>query len=313
MSRRWWAGLRLVGGAAILGVLVWRVGTGAFLHGLATVDGPTVAAAAGITLVTTAGCAWRWRLVAGGLGVPVPLRTAVAAYYRSQFLNTVLPGGVLGDVHRGVVHGRTAGDVGRGLRAVAWERTAGQVVQAVLAVLALVALASPVRSAMPIVIGLLAAVALGAVLVLRSAPRDGRSRWARTLRAAGTDIRTGVLARSSWLGIVTASTVVVAGHTAMFLVAARAAGVAASSAQLLPLALLILLAMSVPTNIGGWGPREGVAAWAFGAAGLGAAQGVTVAVGYGVLVLVASLPGAAMLAAGRRPAAVPSLSRAAHA
>ena len=60
----------------------------------------------------------------------MPLRTAVPAYYRSQFLNTTLPGGILGDVHRGVVHGRDVGDVGRGLRAVAWERTAGQVVQA---------------------------------------------------------------------------------------------------------------------------------------------------------------------------------------
>ena len=50
--------------------------------------------------------------------------------------------------------------------------------------------------------------------------------------------------------------------------------------------MLVLLAMAVPTNIGGWGPREGVAAWVFAAAGLGAAQGVAVAAVYGVLVLV---------------------------
>ena len=59
--------------------------------------------------------------------------------------------------------------------------------------------------------------------------------------------------------------------------------------------MLVLLAMAVPANIGGWGPREGVAAWAFGAAGLGADQGVAAATVYGVLVLVASLPGAAVL------------------
>ena len=68
--------------------------------------------------------------------------------------------------------------------------------------------------------------------------------------------------------------------------------------QLLPLALLVLLAMAVPTNIGGWGPREGVAAWAFAAAGLGAAQGVATAVVYGVMALVASLPGAVVLVVG---------------
>ena len=86
----------------------------------------------------------------------------MAAYYRSQFLNTTLPGGVLGDVHRGVSHGRDVGDVGRGLRAVAWERSAGQVVQIVLAVALLLVLPSPVRSSMPTVAVVLAVVLVGA-------------------------------------------------------------------------------------------------------------------------------------------------------
>ena len=45
--------------------------------------------------------------------------------------------------------------------------------------------------------------------------------------------------------------------------------------------MLVLLAMVVPLNVGGWGPREGVAAWAFAAAGWGAAQGVAAATAYG--------------------------------
>ena len=87
----------------------------------------------------------------------------------------------------------------------------------------------------------------------------------------------------------------VVGHLSVFLLAAHAAGVEASPAQLLPLALLVFIATAVPANIAGWGPREGVAAWAFGAAGLGASVGVTTSVVYGVLVLVASLPGVAVL------------------
>jgi hypothetical protein len=59
--------------------------------------------------------------------------------------------------------------------------------------------------------------------------------------------------------------------------------------------LLVLLVMVLP-SVGGWGPREGMTAWVFAAAGLGAAQGVATAVVYGVMVLVASLPGAAFLA-----------------
>jgi hypothetical protein len=97
--------------------------------------------------------------------------------------------------------------------------------------------------------------------------------------------------------VAVASTVVVAGHVSTFLLAARTAGATAPLALLVPLALLALLAMAVPINLAGWGPREGVTAWAFGAAGLTVAQGVTTAVTYGVLVFVASLPGAAVLVA----------------
>ena len=62
----------------------------------------------------------------------------------------------------------------------------------------------------------------------------------------------------------------------------------------MPLALLVMLAMVLP-SAGGWGPREGVTAWAFGAAGLGAQRGIATAVVYGIMVFVACLPGAAVL------------------
>src|SRR4029453_16645299 len=133
-------------------------------------------AATSITLLTTVVSAWRWTIVARGLGVGIPLPTAIAAYYRSQFLNTALPGGVLGDVHRGVRHGQDVGDVGRGLRAVAWERTAGQAVQAALTVCILLAMPSPVHSAMPTVLMIAAVVALGLILIVRALPRRGPSR-----------------------------------------------------------------------------------------------------------------------------------------
>ena len=54
-------------------------------------------------------------------------------------------------------------------------------------------------------------------------------------------------------------------------------------------------------SVGGWGPREGVTAWAFGAAGLGVQRGVTTAVVYGVMVFVACLPGAVVLVGGMVP------------
>jgi uncharacterized membrane protein YbhN (UPF0104 family) len=295
MSRAVWAWARLAGGAAILAVVVWRLGTGPILDGLRTISVATLVSAVVIAAVTTVCSAWRWTLVARGLGISLPIGAAIAAYYRSQFLNTTLPGGVLGDVHRAVRHGRDAGDVGRGLRAVGWERCAGQVVQAAVALILLAALPSPVRSSMPVVVAAVAVGVLGAVLALRARPRRGASRWARALRAAGGDIRHGLLARRAWPGIVLASVMVVAGHAVTFLIAARTAGSTASPVRILPLAMLVLLVMALPTNIGGWGPREGAAAWLFGAAGLGTGLGVAAATVYGVMVLAASLPGAAVL------------------
>jgi uncharacterized membrane protein YbhN (UPF0104 family) len=278
----------------VLAILVWRLGTGPFLEGLHRVDGEALAVASGLAVLTTVCCAWRWRVVSRGLGVELPLATAVAAYYRSLFLNVTVPGGVVGDVHRGWSHGRDTSDVGRGLRAVAWERSAGQIVQVVLTVAVLIVLPSPVRAFMPYVALALVVAAAGLALAARLRPAAGRSWWARLRRAMARDLRDALLAPRAWPAIALASALVVAGHAATFLIAARTAGVTAPPSEMLPVALLVIQAAALP-NVGGWGPREGMAAWAFAAAGLGASLGVATAVVYGVMVFVASLPGAVVL------------------
>jgi len=64
-------------------------------------------------------------------------------------------------------------------------------------------------------------------------------------------------------------------------------------------ALIVLGAAAIPVSIGGWGPREAVAASAFALAGLGAGAGVAVSTAFGVLTVVAVLPGALALVADR--------------
>jgi uncharacterized membrane protein YbhN (UPF0104 family) len=295
MSRTGWAWTRFVAAAVTFTVLFWRLGTGPFVDGIRTIDGPALAAAAGITVLTTLCCAWRWTIVARGLGTDLPLPAAMAAYYRSQFLNVTLPGGIAGDVHRGVSHGRDVGDVSRGLRAVAWERTAGQVVQAVLTVAVLLVLPSPMRSAMPLIAIALAVTVLAVPLAARAHRGGGRSRLARIWRVAAGDIRDALIDGRAMVGIALSSAAAVAGFAATFVIAAHTAGVTAPLSRLLPLALLAMLAMVMP-NVAGWGPREGVTAWVFGAAGLGASQGVATAVVFGVLMSVSSLPGVVFLA-----------------
>jgi uncharacterized membrane protein YbhN (UPF0104 family) len=267
----------VVGGLAVLGVLAAYLGTQPFVTGLRAVGPGSVAVALVVVAATTACSAQRWRLVARGYGVEIPLRSATAAYYRSQFLNSVLPGGVLGDVHRGVSH--------RALRSVVWERVLGQAVAVALALM-VVLVAWPADSApsTPALAGLAVAAIVGvAVLVVALANKD-------------------VLEPEVVPALIGLSALAATGHALVFLVAARAVEVDASPATLMPLALVVLIAAAIPLHIAGWGPREGAAAWAFAGAGLGAATGTSVAVAYGVLALLAALPGAVLLVV-RRPAA----------
>ncbi|MGH3448280.1 MAG: lysylphosphatidylglycerol synthase domain-containing protein, partial [Nocardioidaceae bacterium] len=137
-----------------------------------------------------------------------------------------------------------------------------------------------------------AAVLLGRLA--RSAPSTA------LLRTPVADLRGILEVRRVRLGVVVASGVAVLGHVALFMVAVRSAGADVSLTRMVPLALVVLLVAGLPINVAGWGPREGAAAWVFGATGLDAAQGVTAAVLYGVLVLVATLPGAVVLFVSRR-------------
>ena len=214
----------------------------------------SLAAATGVAVVTTVCCAWRWMLVARGLGVALPLRSAVAAYYRSQFLNVA----TTGRGARGRGPGRAArpgrGDTSRGLRSVVWERSAGQVV--------LVAVAGAAWSSCPRrcdggarwpdscaaarwLVGLAGRPSCAGGPL--PAPAAGRApAWARAVRRAGADLRAvrspGIRGPASSL----ASVVAVAGHVLTFLVAARTAGSGAAPVQAPPLALVVLLAMGLP-------------------------------------------------------------------
>jgi uncharacterized membrane protein YbhN (UPF0104 family) len=289
--------LRLAVGVTVLWFLVRQVGAAPFEDGLRAVTWQAVVAAVTLIALATVCSAWRWRVVARALGIGIGLPTAIFAYYRSQFLNSVLPGGVLGDVHRAVTHGRCAGDVARGVRAVAWERLCGQVIQAIVAAVVLLTLPSPVRPVLPYVLAGVMGAAACAALVVRGAARRGRSRLARTAQAVSDDLRHGLLASDVWPQVVLASLLVVAAHTATFVIAARVAGSTASLGELLPLLMVVQTVVVIPLSIGGWGLREGSAAWAFAAAGIGAATGVTIATLYAVLALTAFAPGAGLLLA----------------
>jgi len=292
-SRRGRAYLNAAVGVAVLAAVVAVAGGEPFVRGLTSVTPSAVAVALVLTAIATWAAAWRWRLVSAGLGVPLGQPRAVAAYYRSQLLNTVLPGGVAGDVHRALTHGVEEGRIPDASRAVASERAAGQMVQLVLAAVVLLGLG---LSAYAGAVGsVLLAIAVGSALVGVAATLSPRIR--RVVVREVSRSRAAFAPRGTIVRVVVASALVVSCHVATFVVACLAVGVEASPARLVAVSLIAVLAASLPFAVGGWGPREGAAAWAFGSVGLGSAAGIAASTAYGVLAMIALAPGAAVLLA----------------
>jgi uncharacterized membrane protein YbhN (UPF0104 family) len=295
--------LQLGFGLVVVASTIAVVGTGPLIRGVLAVSPLAILFAAAFTAVATLAATWRWRTVSAALGVPLPWATSVAAYYRSQFLNTVLPGGVIGDVHRAYRQGEQNGEVGRAARAVATERGAGQVIQAVLTVVVLIvlSLAGPL-----IELAWIGAAVLGGVvvaLVVVAVTIRGR----RLLRRELSLLRLTFGSPASSLSVLVASVVVVVAHAATFVVACLAIGIAASPRELVALALVALAAAALPLSIGGWGPREAASASVFALVGLGAGAGLAASTAFGVLTMVSVLPGLAVLIvewATARPRAV---------
>ncbi|MCU1506345.1 MAG: flippase-like protein [Microbacteriaceae bacterium] len=301
---------RLVVGVGVLIAVIAHVGTGPLLHGLHSLDGRTIGAALLLAAVATTAAAWRWRLIATRLGVELRWSTAVGMYYQSQFLNTMLPGGIVGDVHRAVARGQSPEMIKQSARAVATERTAGQAVQLVMALVVLACFGAEFEGYLLVTV----AMGLGMIVVALLVMTGASVRWHRALLHEARELRAGLGSVRASVQVAIASIIVIACHVATFAIATAAVGARVPPPQMLTLAFVILLGASIPLNIGGWGPREGIAGWAFALAGFDASAGVAASTLFGVLAITSVVPGAiaTVVFAARRRKANDAVPRTAH-
>ncbi len=290
---------RLTVSIGVLIAVIAHVGAAPLLHGLLSLNAQAIGAALLLGAIATVAAAWRWRLIAIRLGVEVRLSTAVGMYYRSQFLNTVLPGGIVGDVHRAISAGSGTESIKQSARSVAIERTAGQVVQVALALVVLACFGAGFEGYLLAVLIVGAAVVAVALLVTTAVSARAR----RGLLHEMAELRSGLGGARTLVQVAFSSVIVIACHVATFTIATATVGVRVPPMQMLTLAFVVLLGASIPVNIGGWGPREGVAGWAFALAGLGASAGVSASTLFGALAIISVAPGALVAlssAIGRR-------------
>jgi uncharacterized membrane protein YbhN (UPF0104 family) len=302
--------LRLGVSAGLLAVVATQVAPAAIVERLAALDGRWLVPAFALTVVQVLASAWRWRYTAARLGLPLPLGVAVREYYLATFVNQVLPGGVLGDVGRAGRHGAAEKAYGPAGRAVLLERASGQAAFAVLAAgaLAVAPFAPPwgLPAAAIVILGATAAISLGS---RRRPAGEAPGPWGVFVG----DAQRALVADGAWRVQLALSLAIALSYVAVYALAGLALGTPAPGTWL-PLVPLVLLAMLVPVSVAGWGVREGAAAAAWAAAGLSPADGAALAIIYGLVVLVSSLPGLAVALwpmPGPRGPAPDAISRAA--
>lgn len=272
---------------------LWRYLDGpAALQQLADTHPGWIAATFVILTLQTLMSARRWQLTAVRLGISLNIRTAIREYFLGQIVNQVLPGGVLGDAGRAYRARHDAGLAAAG-QAVLFERMVGQL--ALLGVFILAVIASsllPGEYSRPIwlqtAIASLIAVGGGTALIYWACRRG----WCGSpLQAFAGAFNHAVMARE-----VRAEQCVLSLGTAMCNVAGFACclwamGSSVSFVSVLSLIPLILLSMTIPLTVSGWGLREGAAVALLPLAGATASEALAASVAFGITFFLTTLPG----------------------
>ncbi|HEX9296504.1 MAG TPA: lysylphosphatidylglycerol synthase transmembrane domain-containing protein [Polyangiaceae bacterium] len=284
--------------ALVLVATLYFVGVGQLWARLHTLRPAWLLLGVCLTFVQFALLAGRWWFVALRVGVPLSYRRALAEYYLSTLLNYVAPFGLFGDAVRALRHAARASEsarerpLARVLSAIVLERTSGQMALW-LVVLGIApdwwGIASPALCSHA---WLVLPVGSAVVCALVALAWVGQKRgWLVLLRSvAATGARVLFLPANLIVHLGLSLTLLTA-HIALFIVAAHALGLELAPGPAIRIVPLVLVASSVPAFVGGFGIREAAAAALYHLTGLSAADGAAIALIYGSVGLVASLPG----------------------
>jgi len=240
-----------------------------------------------LTVFQTLLLSFRWSYTARRLGIPLDWGTATRDYYVSLLLNSVIPGGIAGDITRIVRRGRELGRLEAVARSVVIERVIGQV--ALLGVLLVSTMIWGAENLLQtLAIGFAATAACTAIawiLVRRPTGRIGQM-TKRLLDDARLALSSEALLVQ--LGL---STLSVVSLVFMFWLCAVATQTPLGLSEALLVVPWVLAATTLPITVGGWGVREATSAALFELVRFDAAQGAAASVLFGLTTLCGALPG----------------------
>lgn len=298
--KKWLAiGLKTAVSGGLIWYLVANVDVVAVRAHVATVDIGLLVLSGLVVLLQFPIGGIRWNSVLQALGARIANWLAARLFYIGMFFNQALPGGSGGDAVRMYLAYKRGVPARSAINSVIVER-----VVMVVALVLLVDVTQPLflphltaemaRFDLAAVVAINAAAFAGTVLLvmLHRLP-TGLRKWrlVRGLGNLGEDTRR-IFDRASTLWKPLAWSVV--GHvnvSVSVFILAEALGIGVSLLDCVVLIPPVLLIMSIPISIGGWGVREGAMVWMFALVGVSQDAALTLSLFFGVISLAVSLPG----------------------
>ena len=287
---------------AISGALIWyfigKSDLGAVMESLRQVDAATVVAVLAMFLAQIVLVAWRWgalmRLV--GVGKGFSFHEIVRTVWSANFFNTTLVSSVGGDAFRLWTIVRAGNPLGKSVNSIFLDR-----LTALMALMILIAISLPyvmeliADEAAFLSYTLLIAAFLAGFAALFHADRLPRRiqhwRLVRGLANLAADTRRLSLHMDNLLPVAALSLLVHILNIFVVYVLARGLEIGISFLDCFFLVPPVILAMTLPISIAGWGVREGAMIVALGLIGVSQESALVLSILFGLGITLAALPG----------------------
>ena len=243
-----------------------------------------------ISLIQYILSAYRWKYISKYTNLNISFINSIKFYYISTFMNNILPGCIMGDIFRIYHHVDNKKEIfriGRSFQSVVYERLSGQLMLLSFFILSL-GLYFIIHQKY-IAFSYLFLPLIAAFYFLKYIFNNKLRKYIRS-KHYGNNFLTVFTGEVFWRHTVL-SFFVMMSYIFIYIISAVSLGVSIDYFSFLVFTPIILFSMTLPVSIGGWGVREFAALLISFLLGLSASVSISVAIMYGILNLICSLPG----------------------
>ncbi len=244
----------------------------------------------GISFIQYLLSAYRWMYVSKFTNLDINFSYSLKYYYIASFMNNVLPGGILGDLYRIYCSSDNKTEIlkmGKSFQSVIFERLSGQIMLFFIFITSLTVYFLTNQKYIAFLYLILPTILIFFLIkyfvIYKIKEYFGRKDIANNFHI----LFTGPV---FWNHIIL-SFFVVASYILIYIISAISLGLEIDYLAFLVFSPIILFSMTLPVSIGGWGVREVTALLVSFLIGLSASSSISVAIIYGILNLICSLPG----------------------